>query len=95
MFELLPLLLVIFVSLQIGDFLSTYKALSQKTGKEMNPVINWMIVHFGLVVGLVIPKLVAIAIGITLFSLNLVWPLLGLVAVYSVVVYNNFTRKFW
>jgi hypothetical protein len=85
------ILLAIFVALQAGDFYTTYTIIKTGKGREANPILAWIFNRIGYVVGLVIFKSLAIAVGIYVAQFwNGFYILVPCIALYTWVVYNNY-----
>lgn len=81
-------LFVLFLVLQVADFLSTYWILDAG-GKELNPLVRKVLEAFGPFVGLLAVKTIAVGIGLFLFlSGEWVW-LVALDVLYVAVVIHN------
>lgn len=79
------------IVLQVLDLVLTVKVLNQG-GREMNPVIAWLILRVGPVLGIAAAKLPLLAIGIWLVARPMAWTphLLGLLcAVFAWVCWHN------
>jgi len=85
------ILLVIFIILQCADLYTTYTIIKTGKGYEANPFLAWIFDKIGYVVGLLIFKGLAIAIGLFVVQFwNGYYVLAPLIALYSWVVYNNY-----
>jgi len=85
------ILLAIFISLQCGDFYTTYTILKTGKGYEANPILAWIFDKIGYVTGLAIVKGLAIAVGIYAAQFwNGYYVLAPMIALYTWVVWNNF-----
>ena len=60
-------LLILFGFLQVADGYTTYKLLSNG-GRELNPVMRWVMDKLGMVQGLVLMKLLTIGLVAAAFS---------------------------
>lgn len=93
-------LLAVFAALQIADIATTLRALKLNPGaREANPVMRWFMARFGMLGGLVVPKLVVSAFTISAllyaYASNPIVALaaLGLVcAAYAYVVLHNWRQ---
>jgi len=85
----LDALLVILLALQLGDYISTLKAI-KAGGTEANPVVRKLMGKFGLETGLGIAKVVGALVAFYLYYLEQPIVLGGLIALYFLVVANNF-----
>jgi len=84
--------IILFVALcvlQMCDVYSTKRLLDASVAHEANPVMRFMIEKVGTVAGLILPKLVVLALAYA-FLMQLPAILAALCAVYVVVVANNF-----
>ena len=82
-------LLYIAIGLQALDFYTTYRGITSGKAHEANPLIIWVIKRLGLVPTLLLTKIAAVAMVISMYaSYPLV--LLPIIALYGYVVYNNF-----
>lgn len=84
---------VVFCFLQFLDVIYT-KAILDKGGVELNPVMRWFMDKLGVMAGLIIPKIVVIsAFGyLVLMEMIPVIVTLLLIAFYGWVVYNNWNQ---
>ena len=83
------ILFALFIILQIGDCWTTYQVLKLNKGTEANPVMAWLMSKLGVLQGLVIAKLVVIALFS--FVVNELWPILLLFnIIYGYIVYSNY-----
>lgn len=57
------ILLAIFISLQIGDFYTTYTIIKTGKGHEANPILAWIFDKIGYANGLAIFKGFAVGVG--------------------------------
>lgn len=83
------LLLTVYLLLQVGDYWTTHKVLSQG-GTEANPVVRELMDIFGVPVGLALVKLVGVLAGIVLWTYDQSHWLAILSAGYGYVVYKNY-----
>ena len=86
---MLIILAILLIALNIFDSYSTYKIL-RAGGKEVNPVMNFLIQKLGLVWALVISKLLVLVCISVLVWLEIVYLLVILVCIYAYVAVNNF-----
>jgi hypothetical protein len=83
-------LFLIVLALQAGDAYLTWRVL-RAGGRELNPVVRFLIDRFGLVPGLAIAKgALALLTGLYLFDLPLV--LVAVIALYAWVVRHNWQQ---
>lgn len=86
-------LFIIFVILQALDIWSTYRALTNDC-HEAKAAMAWMIAHLGLLPGLIISKLLEVAVvGVAAYlypSVGMTVALGCICAYYIAVVVNNF-----
>jgi hypothetical protein len=80
-------LLALFALLQGGDWYTTRTVLAQG-GRELNPVIRSLMSLLGVDGALVAKGLLAIGLGYLLAS-HRWWAILPLIALYAVIVWNN------
>lgn len=81
-------LLFLLVLLQIADVCTTFHVIDREIGREVNPVMAWMLDFFGVLPGLLIPKVALLCLaGLYLLVYPLIMALLC--AIYAVVVYKN------
>ena len=87
------IILVIFIILQIGDIITTIKALKTHTNVESNPIIKFIMGKIGIIPTLLLTKIIVIGI---LFSAMFFYPstlltiLIGMLDIlYCWVVWNN------
>lgn len=81
-------LFVLFLVLQVADFLSTYWILDAG-GKELNPLVRKVLGTFGPFVGLLAVKTIAIGLGLFLFLSDEWVYLVALDVIYVAVVIHN------
>lgn len=83
---------IVFCFLQLLDVVYT-KAILDKGGVELNPIMRWSMEKLGETAGLVAPKLIVISLFGYLILMELIHPyvILALLAFYGWVVYNNYT----
>lgn len=81
-------LLTLFVLLQAGDALTTYKILTNG-GKELNKPLAWVFEQIGLVPGLLIYKGTCSALGGYLYMQGETVVLSALTVLYVIVVAHN------
>jgi hypothetical protein len=82
------LLLVLFVLLQILDWLLTRRLLTAGVAYEANPVTAFLIRHAGINAGILAPKALATVL-VAAFLFEYPWALGGLCVVYiGIVVWN-------
>ena len=86
--DILFLLLTANVVLQVVDFVSTYLIIN-KGGKEVNPVVRFLINKFSLFGGLVIAKSIGVAIVLYLYSLSSVVGLSIMAVFFQLIAINN------
>ena len=84
----MEILLLIYIALQLADGYATYRILSAG-GRELNPVVDWLILKTDIVTGVGMVKMAAVAGGGVLFFLQQETLLFLLIALYSVVVILN------
>ena len=77
----------IFILLNLLDAITTYIVMSQKGGKELNPILRWPMRKIGMVPALVI-KMV-LACGLAYFTLPYAWVLVTMSVLFALVVVNN------
>lgn len=82
-------LFVVFVSLQIGDAWTTYTIVKKQGGREINPIAKSVLDVFGVFVGLLVLKTLAVVLGLYLMLSGEAVFLASLDAMYAVVVWNN------
>lgn len=83
-------LFLILVALQAADAYTTWRVL-RGGGRELNPVLRVLMDRIGIVPALAVVKLVAV-LFVGLFLLEHAVILLGLIAVYVLVVWNNWQQ---
>ena len=82
-------LLFLFAFLQVADVVTTTKILNNG-GKELNPIMNWLFIKFGMHNVLVIKAIVCICIGI-MFYVHMPVILIPVCLVYvGVVGWNSY-----
>jgi len=81
-------LAVFLIALQIADFLTT-RAVLAHGGHEVNRVIAWIMSRIGPMPGLILTKMLAIALVFSLWKLGRVDVLSISTGVYAVVVFHN------
>lgn len=81
------LLLIAIVLQQIADGVSTYLALTEYNGREINPMMQYLMHHIGLVPTLLVTKL-GFA-GVVVYAQPQEWVLWALVGIYSLVLWHN------
>ena len=85
-------LFLLLVVLATADGVTTHKILSTPGGRELNPVLRWMIEKLGLLPALVWSRLAVFAAG---YFMTLAWQsygvlvLIALCASFGAVVYSN------
>lgn len=95
---ILPIAILITI-LQVLDFYTTYKAISSG-GKELNPIVAWLMKYLGLIPALVLVKgyvavFVLVGASVGAFDSNGGFiALAGLFVVYAVVVLNNLKQYY-
>lgn len=77
-------LFLLLVVLNIADVITTSKIL-KSGGRELNPLVRWMMEKFGVRGGMVLVKIPALAVSAFLPW----WMLLALVVFYGVIVCAN------
>ena len=82
------ILLAIFISLQCGDFYTTYAIIKSGKGHEANPILAALFGEVGYVAGLVLVKAAAIGAGVFLMPYG--YALAGLNVLYLWVVCSNY-----
>lgn len=89
----LTIFYIIFCFLQFLDVVTT-KAVLEKGGVELNPIMRWFFEKFGVEKGLIVSKLLIISIFGYLILMNLLhtYAIVILIAIYCWVVYNNYTQ---
>jgi hypothetical protein len=83
-------LFLIVLAMQAGDAYLTWRIL-RGGGRELNPVVRFLIERFGLVPGLAIAK-GALALLTGLYLVDLVPALLGVMTVYAWVLWHNWQQ---
>lgn len=86
--DLISILLAVYCLLQLLDGFTTWKLLAGG-GKELNPVMVFAFKSLGTVLGLIVTKVVFVAVGIYLWWANQLWILGCLDCIYLGVVVNN------
>lgn len=90
---LLWVLFLIFIALNIADFVSTKKALDLGF-REANPAMEWLMDKMGVVLAMIIAKSLVIVILAGVLAFTPQWLNAGMLVIinilYCVVVYNNF-----
>lgn len=80
------IVLPVFFFLQLGDYLTTTEIL-KRGGRELNPVMKWIMDKIGVIPALFFTKVVTIML---IWELNVFWLTLALCLFYMAVVGNNF-----
>ena len=83
------LLLAAYLVLQVGDYWTTTKVLSQG-GTEANPVVAKAIEKLGVQPALILVKVLGVIAGVTLWYLGAILALGILTALYAYVVFDNY-----
>lgn len=83
------MVLLIYILLQIGDLVTTLRAL-KVGGHEVNPIARKAFDVFGVLGGLIILKVVGIGSGVILYMTGNVLALLLLTVLYFLVVVSNY-----
>lgn len=81
-------LIVVFILLQVLDALSTLRVL-RAGGRELNPVIKWVMNQYGREVGLIGFKVIITLILVRFVMLTSTPVAIGFVILYILVVGNN------
>lgn len=84
-------LFALFAVLQFLDYELT-SGLLQRGGRELNPVVRWMMERFGQQQGLMLAKLAALGVGAFLAYTGSAWALAALCVVYVGVVAWNWRQ---
>ncbi len=84
-------LFAFFILLQVGDVYTTNECLRSRKGREGNPVMAWVFSRIGVLPGIIIPKLVIVALIGAAVALHEMpwWALSGLCFAYVIVIINN------
>lgn len=82
-------LALILILMQLFDFYSTFVIL-RAGGREVNPVVNFLINKIGLVLALIIAKSVAIAGVVFIYYVDNLIAMIVLILIYSYVCLNNY-----
>lgn len=81
-------LFIAFVALQIADAVTTW-AILEAGGKELNPIVRWMMAKMGVHLGLVVKTIVAVGV-IGLLLPKLPWEVLAILDIFYVgILINN------
>ena len=94
--DIVLILLIIFTVLQILDVYTTYKILSNG-GRELNPLVRWVIEKVGLVLGISSLKVILVACLTVIWYNNMlpVWAMVVADVVYAgVIAYNMKSIKY-
>ena len=83
---MLTIMFAVFIALAIADARLTWLILRGGNGRELNPVIRWLIEKLGLVPALVVKTVALVAIGFYSPESTL----MVLIGIYSAVVLWNF-----
>ncbi len=83
------LLLTVYLLLQVGDFWTTTKVLSQG-GTEANPIVANMMKFLGTTEALVVVKGLGAIAGVIIWYYNQTVMLTMLTALYAYVVFDNY-----
>lgn len=78
--------LILFALLQVADIFTTWKVLSQG-GRELNPVMAWVMGRLGVLPGLVLAKLALLGLLVSCPPNLMV--MAGLCVLYAAVVVRN------
>lgn len=84
-------LAAIFILLQLGDFVTTRQVLS-RGGRELNPIVQWLMTRLGIIPGLAVAKILAVALIVYLTATTQIdqTVLIILNLIYLAVVINNY-----
>jgi len=85
----LATLLVVYLALQLTDYVTTLRAL-EAGGREANPAVLRLMEKFGTKIGLGIAKLFGVGAGVVLYYYESELALGGLIVLYGAVVINNY-----
>jgi hypothetical protein len=80
-------LLALFALLQVGDWYTTRTVLAQG-GRELNPVIRWLMAVLGIDGTLIVKGLFATLMGYVLVG-QAWWAIVPVIALYSFIVWRN------
>jgi len=86
--DLIKLLFIVFVLLQAADAVTTTIVLD-KGGREANPVMKWLFDRFEVIPTFIVTKGVVISFFWVYAEAIPVWLWLGMIGLYTWVVYNN------
>lgn len=85
------LLLTVYLLLQVGDWWTTTKVLSQG-GTEANPIVREVMSAIGVVPALVVVKSIGVIAGVLIWYADQSIFLVLLCCLYGYVVYKNYTH---
>lgn len=86
---MITLLLVVYLLLQVGDFWTTQKVLSQG-GTEVNPIVAKAMEFLGITEALVLFKGLGAVAGVVIWHYDQTVMLALLTALYAYVVFDNY-----
>lgn len=88
---MLTFIYILTVAMILADGYTTFRIL-RSGGTELNPVMRWFMRRFGLVLGILVSRLVAIGAVTMLYMAGLQTLILAVYVVYVFVVANNINQ---
>ena len=81
--------LTVAVLLQLADFASTWRAIRWRGGREINPVVRWLMSRLGFAAGLTLAKVIGALLALWFWHDGAETELWVFSALYALVVVNN------